>query len=316
MKMHIDTHRHLGGCIPTEWVWGLVNNKGLKHLGESYEDIVTAMTFRAEEPYDFHRFLNKFKILDEIAWNEELIDSSISAVCKKFEEEKLDFVWLDFSINKYMKIGWHKKEAIKFVYDSFEKYYPNRVGLILSLKYESRKAGQRQYSKLVEDQDVVDMLFGIDLVGDESMFDAEFHNSILKDWCSTGKMVRAHVGEYGTHVNIEAVLPFVTNIAHGLAVINNQKLISTCKEKGIIFDLGLKSNYYTGIVETGGIHPIISMLAVGLQITIGSDDPVILNTTLNDEYKLAKSLGVSNDQITEMIKTADQQTRLFRRLDF
>ena len=138
------------------------------------------MTFKDGEPYNFYRFLDKFKILDEIHWDEELINSSIAAVCQQLEEEGLDFCWLDFSINKYMgAMNWHKKEAIKFIHDSFHRHRPNKVGLILSLKYESMRASQKQYAKLIDDPDIVDLLFGLDLVGDEAYFDYQFYRPYL-----------------------------------------------------------------------------------------------------------------------------------------
>ena len=63
--LKIDTHRHLGGCITSEFVWDIVQDFNLKHLGESFDDINRQMTFAPSEQYNFHRFLDKFKILDD-----------------------------------------------------------------------------------------------------------------------------------------------------------------------------------------------------------------------------------------------------------
>ena len=66
--MLIDTHRHFGGCIPCEFVWEIVRENDFKHLGESLSDVRAAMQFLPNEPANFHRFLDKFKILDHIVW--------------------------------------------------------------------------------------------------------------------------------------------------------------------------------------------------------------------------------------------------------
>ena len=178
--MLIDTHRHFGGCIPCEFVWEVVQENNFKHLGESLDDIRAAMQFLPDEPANFHRFLDKFKILDHIIWNEDLIDRSIQATCDGLEKEGVDFAWMRFSINKYMDVmNWHKHEAIKFIYDSFNAHRPGKVGLILALKYESMRASQRQYANLIESPETAELLMGIDLVGDETYFDAEYSFVIL-----------------------------------------------------------------------------------------------------------------------------------------
>ena len=71
--MFIDTHVHLGGCITSEFVWEVIQRDDLYYLGESLSDVISAMQFGPGEEPNFHKFLDKFKILDKIKWNEELI---------------------------------------------------------------------------------------------------------------------------------------------------------------------------------------------------------------------------------------------------
>lgn len=296
LGFRIDTHRHLGGCIPPRWVWQQIQEHGWGYLGNSFDEVNDAMTFTSEEEPDFQRFLSKFTILDNIEWTEALIDSSIKAVCEDFQSDNLDFVWLDFSINKYLNhLKWHKKELIEFVYDCFGRYYPQKVGLILSLKYESLKSSQRQYAEIIHDDEICDMLFGIDLVGDESFFDTKFYKPLLMPWKEKGKMVRAHVSESQPAKNaFDAItkLP-VTNIAHGIRLMDDQDLLQRVINNDITYDLGLSSNYVAGIVST--YHPICKMIQSGLKLTLGTDDPIQCDTTLDKEYRLAANLGVGEE---------------------
>jgi adenosine deaminase len=313
--MRIDTHRHLGGSIPTQFVWETIQNRKMQWLAESHEDVVVQMTFNNNEPREFHRFLDKFRILDEINWDSELIAESIRHTCMEFHKENLDFVWLDFSINKYMRIGWHKKEAIQFIADCFNQFYPEKVGLILSLKYESMKASQRQYAALIDDPDIVDILFGLDLVGDENHYNADFYRPILSEWAVAGKMTRAHVGEYGSAKNVESALKSgVTNIAHGIKITHDADVMKMAKDLGICFDIAPTSNILTGVVNSLDFHPITNMLFSGLKITIGSDDPVQCQTNLDNEYEVAKSYGVTDEQLENIIQEAVRSTRKYTNL--
>jgi len=275
----------------------------LRHLAENENDVLRQMTFGVGEVNGFHRFLDKFRILDELKWTENLIDDSIASVCGELNNDGIDYALIDFSINKYMSIGWHKHEAIKFIYDRFNTYRPGGVGLILSLKYESMRASQRQYAKLIENPIAADCLVGIDLVGDECWFDNSFHVPILHNWRAAGKLVRAHVGEYGGVENIRYVADVVTNIAHGLAVINDEALMLKLRDNDISFDLGITSNFLTGVCARNN-HPLRKMLDHKLKITIGTDDPVVCNTTINNEYRICAMLGATDADILQMKRNA------------
>lgn len=314
MLPNIDTHRHLGGSIPVTCVWDIISTKGYAHLASNIQDVQTAMTFSATEPKEFHRFLDKFKILDQIRWTEELIDLSIKAVCDEFEKENLAYCWLDFSINKYMHIGWHKHEAIRFIYDRFQQYRPNKVGLILSLKYESLRHTQRQYAKLIDTPDVADILFGLDLVGDEAYFDANFYAPLFADWNKANKMLRAHVGESQTAKNVRFAIKklHVTNIAHGIKIFEDTGLTEIAVDAGVTFDLAITSNYLTGVLGETIHHPIVAMLDAGLIATLGSDDPIQCSTNLATEFALATKYGCSEGQLNQIKKTAITNTLKYR----
>lgn len=305
--LKIDPHRHLGGAISVKCVWKIINLRGYNYLASSLQDVEKAMTFSEREPKNFHRFLDKFRILDEIIWDEELIDMSIKCICNDLENEGIDYCWMDFSINKYMHLKWHKAEAIEFIYNSFQQHRPGKVGLILSLKYESLRETQKQYAGLIDDPNIADMLMGLDLVGDETYFDAEFYAPIFRNWRSARKMVRAHVGESQTAQNIEETITIMnaTNIAHGFKCMENRRILELAIDRDIPFDMAITSNYITGVLPIDRLHPIIDMMDLGANVTIGSDDPTQFSVTLDSEFtkftELAKNCLKSDDEIEEMI---------------
>lgn len=285
----------------------MIQLRGYDYLASSLQDVEKAMTFSENEPKGFHRFLDKFMILDEIDWDEELIDMSIKCICKDLDEENIDFCWMDFSINKYMHLKWHKTEAIEFIHKSFQRHRPDKVGLVLSLKYESLRETQRQYAELIDNPNIVDMLMGLDLVGDETYFDSSFYAPIFKQWRSANKMVRAHVGESQSVENVEETILTMnaTNIAHGFKCIENRRILGLAIDRDIPFDMAITSNYITGVLPLDRPHPIIDIMDLGANVTIGSDDPIQFSVTLDDEFKrfrkLAKDCLKSEQEIDELV---------------
>lgn len=326
MKKLIDTHRHLGGSINPEFIWKIISSEDhYRYLAESYQDVVSQMTYDNDKiedviAKDFSYFLNKFKILDEIQWTEQLIDETIRQVSYDFEAEGLYGVLLDFSVNKYMNIGWHKHEAVKFIKQCFDKYCTKvKVGLILSVKYENTKASLKQHIQLIEHPDVADSITGIDMVGDENFYDPALIGEYLYDWLNAGKMVRAHVGEIGPSSNVLTALRDlqVTNIAHGLNILGSKEAVEIARDKGIYFDLGLSSNIFTGVATTSN-HPVYDMIKNGLQITVGTDDPHVFCTDIYHEYALLKKSLLSHDDSGDFVSNSinmimDNGLNMFRR---
>lgn len=309
----VDPHLHLGGCFSTHFIWDVIKERGLKHLAESYKDVKAEMQFGPTEEYGFHRFLDKFRILDDIPWDEELISRSIQDVSTRL----VDYSWMRFSINKYMnRMNWHKREAVSYIYDEFKQHAPGKVGLILAIKYESERAGQRQYAKLLDE--CSDQLIGIDLVGDEGEFDANFYAGLLADWRSAGKVVCAHVGESTMEnqgpINVKKAITKlkVNHVAHGIYAWPHDDILDLAKELDVTFDMALSSNYMTGVWKNKSWHPIMRFLEAGVKVTIGTDDPTQCgDTTLDREFSIMKALGASEAQISKLKQTANDNTLPF-----
>lgn len=294
-----------------DFVWEVVREQNLYFVAETEQDVREQMTFAEGEPRGFHRFLDKFKILNEVRWTPELIDKSIAAVCRDLAADRIDYCWMDFSINKYMDYieGWHKKDVVKLVHDCFAKHAPGKVGLLLSLKYESPRASQRQYGKLIED--VADLLIGVDLVGDESYFDAGFYADIFREWSNAGKITRAHVAESQRAENaMDAIERMgVREIAHGIKIHDRPEMLRRAKDSGVGFGLALTSNYMTGVWSNPKWHPVDALVAAGLEVTIGTDDPVQCGTTYDAEFELLHRVAPRWQIAERLIETAERRTR-------
>jgi adenosine deaminase len=218
-----------------------------------------------------------------------------------------------------MEIGWHKHEAIKFIYDAFQRYYPDRVGLILSLKYESMVASQRQYAKLIENPDIADILIGLDLVGNEDHFTPGFYEPLFRDWNKLGKMTRAHIGESGSYQNIIDGISrlHLTNIAHGVKILHAPAdAIAFVLDRDVTFDLAITSNYLTGLYASTQVHPCKQMLEKGFKLTLSSDDPVQCSTNLKQEFVLARKHGLTMGDCEDLSQNAIKNTKQYMRRQY
>ena len=86
--MLIDTHIHFGGSIPLDCIWEIIKRNKWNNLSATYADLEKSMIY--DGTGGFSRFLDMFKILDEINWTEDVLDQTIKAFCAA--HENTDFI--------------------------------------------------------------------------------------------------------------------------------------------------------------------------------------------------------------------------------
>jgi adenosine deaminase len=74
--------------------------------------------------------------------------------------------------------------------------------------------------------------------------------------------------------------------------------VELIKERGITLEVNPWSNYLTNSVRTIEEHPLKKLFDLGVRVTINSDDPEVLETNINNEYRIAHEiLGMSLEEI-------------------
>ncbi|MDP2776679.1 MAG: adenosine deaminase [Anaerolineales bacterium] len=87
-------------------------------------------------------------------------------------------------------------------------------------------------------------------------------------------------------------------IGHGIHSIEDMQAVELILEKGITLEVNPWSNYLTSSVRTIESHPLKKLFDLGVRVTINSDDPEVLETNVNNEYRIAHEiLGMSMEDI-------------------
>lgn len=87
-------------------------------------------------------------------------------------------------------------------------------------------------------------------------------------------------------------------IGHGIHIIEDMRVVDFVRERGITLEVNPWSNYLTNSVRRIEEHPLKRLFDLGVRVTINSDDPEVLDTNLNNEYRIAHEiLGMSLEEI-------------------
>jgi adenosine deaminase len=143
-------------------------------------------------------------------------------------------------------------------------------------------------------------ILGIDLADSERDFPLrEFVQPVMKAK-DAGLKVTIHTGEDTPASFVKEVIELTGpgRIGHGIHAIEDMRVVELIKERGITLEVNPWSNYITNSVRTIEEHPLKKLFDLGVKVTINSDDPEVLETNLNNEYRIAHEvLGMSMDDI-------------------
>jgi adenosine deaminase len=78
-------------------------------------------------------------------------------------------------------------------------------------------------------------------------------------------------------------------IGHGVRAIEDPKLMDYLKQTQLPLEVCPTSNICLGVFPSLEKHSLPKLLDHGLKVTINSDDPPMFNTTLTDEFLVARS---------------------------
>jgi len=90
-------------------------------------------------------------------------------------------------------------------------------------------------------------------------------------------------------------------IGHGIRCLDDPALVERLRTDRIPLDVSPTSNLRTGVVADYPSHPLPTLIAEGIPVTLNSDDPPMFGTTLRDEYLHAlRDLGCGRATVAEL----------------
>ncbi len=142
----------------------------------------------------------------------------------------------------------------------------------------------------------------LDLAGDENSWPAELFVRHFERGRDAGWEITVHAGEAGGAASVWAAIDRLgaTRIGHGVRSIDDERLLETLVERRIGLEINLTSNLQTSTVPTLAAHPLRTFLERGVLATINTDNPIVIDGELRDEYETAApAAGLSAAQIRQ-----------------
>lgn len=153
----------------------------------------------------------------------------------------------------------------------------------------------------------VPCVVGFGLGGDEIHFPPRLFKRSFEIAHTAGLQCTAHAGEFAPASGIiEAIENLhITRVGHGVQVIHSPETITLLKERGIALELCPSSNIKLGLFPDFKHHPFPQLLESGLMVSLNSDDPPFMFTTLGEEYNhVQAAYNYSDETMTSITAMA------------
>jgi adenosine deaminase len=288
-----EIHCHLEGAIRTQTLIDIARRYNLPLPAYEVEELNRHVKV-LHQWRDLHAVLEAFtiaqnslaapEVVERIAW--ELFEDAARQNIRLFEMRFSP----DWAFTPH-RLDWDAAlEGMLRARHRAERQLDMAIGLIA---ITSRSRGPESCGRTVDwairhGDDIV----GIDLADSERDFPlGDFLPHIWRAR-EAGLKVTIHTGEDtpASFVVDTIRLAEPDRIGHGIHVIDDPAAVELVKQRGLTLEVNPWSNYLTSSVPRIEDHPLKRLFDVGVRVTVNSDDPEVLETNLNNEYRIAHEI--------------------------
>jgi adenosine deaminase len=147
---------------------------------------------------------------------------------------------------------------------------------------------------------------GFSMAGDEENYPAHDYADAFRIADDAGLGCTVHAGEWAGADSVRGALELpVTRISHGVRSIEDPTLVAELVDRGIVLECCPTSNVVLGVFPTYEQHPLPRLIAAGVRVTLGSDDPPYFGASVGGEYSVCREhFGFDNQTLRDITRTA------------
>src|SRR5229473_771936 len=300
-----ELHLHLEGSIQPATVCALTARHGIitteeevrqRYAYRDFPEFIEAfkwVTSFLREPQDYAliaRHLAEHLLTQRVVYAE--VTLSIGVMLLRKQQPEANFEALLYATEPFESRGLR----FRWVFDAARQF-----GVDAAM--EVVESAKRCHSKAIA-------AFGIG--GDELAIPAKEFRPVYDRAAQVGLHKLMHAGEVGGPEKIREAIELlgVERIGHGIAAINDARLMDLPAERKIPLEICPASNIKTGALarqlrrEDATIedHPLPKLFRHGIPIVLSTDDPAMFHTTLHDEYENASRMGLQEEELARIVE--------------
>ena len=298
----VELHVHLEGAQTPETVWAMAERNEVALPARSLEEWRSFYAFRdfahfiqvyiassramltAQDFHDMTAAFHEYQARQHILYTEAFLSASLFV-------DRIPWPDLFAAFREGLATGRARHGVEVRLIPDIARNFPSSKRAVLDFTRAGFEEG---------------VFIGLGLGGLETGYPAEDFTAEFREAREAGMRVVAHAGETeGAHSVRGAIEALgAERIGHGIRCLEDPELVALLRDRQVPLEVCPMSNYRTTVVAADDPHPILAMMALGLNCTVNSDDPPMFSTSLTEEYLYLASQGVPWEQLWALNRNA------------
>ena len=303
-----ELHAHLNGCVPP----AVVHRLAKQHNILIPDDFKLPDDLLVRKPVTtLLEYFRPWHVFKRLPVGHLCLDEMLSAAVELLAMDGVEYVELrnsPFNIAEINGITIHR--TLEWLVESAAKAsecYNADVRLIISLsRYKFDLAQANLLLSAIGDISHGGRIVGLDLSGNEDdHVPSDVSHLFQRAKGDYGLGVTVHAGETGIADNIRWAVEecHADRIGHGLAAINEPRLMELLLSNDVCVETCLHSNVITGRISSLDSHPIHVFIEHSVPFVLCTDNPQVHGVSLSDEYSLFVAATGRRDLVDRMHET-------------
>ncbi len=294
----VELHIHLNGSI-TE---ATASELARRHGADPAETLILRDGRYPGSYPDFKAFLDVYMAANAFVRTPEDLEFVAAEFAEGQAAQNIVYSEAIFTAMIYARNGMDPTAMWAALQRGLAAAGPNtRIGLVVDAIRDFGRAEGDATLKLVEGADAP--IVGLGLTGIEGTVPVEEFLSFRAAARRLGLGFEVHAGEMGPPESIVESLDVLEadRIGHGVAAIGDSALLERLVRDQVVLDVCPSSNIGVGLFPSLDAHPVAEFWKAGVNMTISSDDPPFMRTTLTDELRHVVRLArLSRNDLAEL----------------
>lgn len=294
-----DLHLHLDGAISLRSARMLAERQKIA-LPESDAELLALLRV-PDGCTDLNMFLSCFDFPCSLLQTAEGIRLAVANLLDELAEQGVMYAELRFAPQKSTDCGLTQEEAVQAALAGIHGI-PAKL-ILCCMRGEDNRAENEETIRLAAKY-LGKGVAAADLAGAEALFPTRDFADLFALARELGVPFTIHAGEADGAESVRTALAFgASRIGHGVRAEEDPALVKELAERQIPLEMCPTSNLDTATVHDLRDWPLRRYLEVGVPVTINTDDPGIVGTTLREEYrKLISAFDLRDAEVRMLLE--------------
>jgi len=298
-----ELHCHLDGSVRPETLLDLAKAQKVKMPADSVDELRDYMHVKSAA--NLEEYLARFAVTISVMQTEEALERIAYELAADASKEGVTYLEVRnapvLNVQRGLTLPQVVESTVRGLKRAEKEFGIIGRFIVCSLRHLSPQISLDLARLAVDFKH--DGVVAFDLAGGEAGYPAADHAAAFAYARNNNLAVTVHAGEgYGAGSVEQAVHKCCANrIGHGTRLLEDAELTQYVNDRQIALEICLTSNVQTRAAESYETHPFRQYYDKGMNVTLNTDNRLMSNTTLTDEYVHAvRELGFTFDELADV----------------